>query len=350
MHPLNQAQPYPFEQWWIAAYSGEIGREILGRTILGLPVILFRTEAGQVSALSGVCPHRSYPLALGKLEADTVQCPYHGFTFDPSGRCVRVPSQASIPARSDLRRYPCVERGGLVWIWTGAAARADDGLIPPIEAMGLGNPEWVADVSPMVTIEGRYTLLIDNLLDLSHASFIHSDTIPGGGAIAAIPAEIVETEASLNVRRLGRGLPNNPLLRKQFPGHDGPVDQRFDAEYFGPNLIRTGGAIHSAGAAAPIGTQNFIHGITPATPTKVHYFVVTTRDFGIDNPELSAINLAMGDRIQPQDIAAIEAIERNLQVLPAPPSEASCRVDTGALKIRHRLAAQIAAELRSEAA
>jgi vanillate O-demethylase monooxygenase subunit len=52
----------------------------------------------------------------------------------------------------------------------------------------------------------------------------------------------------------------------------------------------------------------------------------------------------MGDRIQPQDIAAIEAIEAMLQSLPAPPKEVSCRADTGALKVRHRLARQIAAE------
>jgi vanillate O-demethylase monooxygenase subunit len=343
VHPLNQAEPYPSREWWIAAYADEVGRQILGRTILGQPLILFRTEAGEAAALSGVCPHRSYPLALATLAGDTVQCPYHGFTFAASGACVRVPSQSSIPARSELRLYPCVERGGLVWVWTGVEG-ADPDLIPPIEAMGLGRADWVADLSPMVTIEGRYTLLIDNLLDLSHASFIHADTIPGGGAIAAIPAEIVETPSSLNVRRVGRGLPANPLLRRQFPGHDGAVDQHFDAEYYGPNLIRTGGAIYPAGSEIPLGTQNFIHGITPAGPHKVHYFVVTTRDFGLDDPELSAINLAMGDRIQPQDIRAIEAIERNLQSLPAPPSEASCRVDTGALKVRHRLAAQIAAE------
>ena len=344
MHPFNHVQPYPFEQWWVGAYSGEVGAAILPRMILGAPLIFYRTQAGEPVALAGICSHRSFPLAGAKRAGDQVQCPYHGFTFASSGQCVRVPSQATVPARSALRRYPCVEKGGLVWVWTGDADRADPAMVPPIEAMGLGELGWIADVSPIVTIKCRYTLLIDNLLDLSHASFIHSDTIPGGEAIAAIPTEIVDGDESLNIRRIGRGLPANPLLRMQFPEHDGAVDQHFDAEYFGPNLIRTGGKVSRAEDGAPLGTQNFIHGITPAAPHQVHYFVITTRNFGADNPALSAFNLSMGDRIQPQDIAAIEAIEAMFQSLAAPPSEISCRADTGALKARHRLAAQIARE------
>jgi vanillate O-demethylase monooxygenase subunit len=342
MHPLNQPQPWPCEQWWIAASSGEVSQELLGRRILGELLILFRKSDGTPAALSGVCPHRSYPLTQGKLVDDTVQCPYHGFTFDAGGACVRVPSQASVPDRSRLRHYPAVERGGAVWVWTGNPDHADPDTIPDVLAMGMGAPGWASDVSPMVTIQGRYTLLIDNLMDLSHASFIHADTIPGADYIATIPAELHDGETSFTVRRVGH-IPPNPLLRKQFPDHTGGVEQRFDAEYFAPALIRTGGDIRSE-TGEYLGTQNFIHGITPETAHSVHYFVVTTRNFAIDDAGLSAGNLAMGDRIQPQDIAAIEAIEQNLESLPSAPHEVSCRADTGALKVRHRLARQIAGE------
>lgn len=344
MHPLNQSRPYPFNQWWIAAYASEVGREILGRSILGEQVILYRTEDGEAVALSGICPHRSFPLAQGILVGDAVQCPYHGFTFDGKGSCIRVPSQTNIPSKSHLRHYPSVERGGIIWIWTGDKELADADLIPPVESMGLDNKDWAADVSPMVTINGRYTLLIDNLLDLSHVSFIHSDTIPGGTFVAQIPTEIVETERSVNIQRIGRGIPPNPLLQAQFPDYHGAADQHFDAEYFGASFIRTGGDIYPAGGSVPLGTQNFIHGITPATAHSVHYFVITTRNFGIDNKVLSDGNLTMSDRIQPQDIAALEAVETTLQQMPMPPQETSCRADTGALKVRRRLAQQIAKE------
>lgn len=345
MHPLNQQRPWPREQWWIAAWSHEVSGDLLGRTILGEPLILYRTASGAPTALSGVCPHRSFPLAQGRLVGDAVQCPYHGFTFDAGGACIRVPSQPSVPDRSRLRHYPAVERGGAVWVWTGHPDGADPAAIPDVLAMGMGAPGWASDVSPMVTIRGRYTLLIDNLMDLSHASFIHAETIPGADYIATIPADMVEDEACFTVRRVGR-IPPNPLTCKQFPQHDGGVEQHFDAEYHAPALIRTGGSIRTE-AGKPLGTQNFIHGITPETAHSVHYFVVTTRDFAIEDAGLSAGNLAMGDSIQPQDIAAIEAVEATLQALAASPSEVSCRADTGALKVRHRLARQIAAEAQA---
>lgn len=344
MHPFKVEQPYPYQQWWIAAYGSEVKRELLGRKILGQSVILYRTENGEPVALSGICPHRSFPLELSKLVGDNVQCGYHGFTFDKKGACVLVPSQSGAPTNSSLREFPVVERGGLVWIWTGRREAADPTLIPDLEQMGLGTPGWATEEHPLVTIQGRYMLLIDNLLDLSHASFIHVDTIPGGDKVASIPVKLVETHNSLNVSRLGQNLPVNPLHKMQFPDFEGSVDQQFDAECFGPALIRTGGTIFVAGEGKELGTQNFVHGITPADPHNVHYFVITSRNFGLDNPALGHINRDMGTRIQPQDIQAIEAVERvlqsNLQV-----REVSARVDTGALKARHRIEQQIQAEM-----
>jgi len=347
MHPLKVEQPYPYEQWWVAAYSAEIGRTIAARTILGMPLILYRTEAGEAVALSGICPHRSFPLDQGCLVGDSVRCGYHGFTFAASGECVEVPSQSGVPTHSALRRYPVAERGDLIWIWTGSEETADPALLPDIEAMGPGNPGWTVEQHPPATIAARYTLLIDNLLDLSHASFIHSDTIPAGEKVAALPVELIETEKSLNVRRLGRNLPPNPFFRLMFPDHDGPIDQSFDAEYFGPHLIRTGGALHASATGERLGTQNYIHLITPETPTTLRYFVVTARDFGADNAALGRLHLDMGTRIQPQDQAAIEAIEKVLQTLAPHPREVSARVDTGALKVRKRLTDQIVAEQRA---
>lgn len=345
MHPLKVDQPYPMNHWWVAAYSDEVSRDILGRTLLGQRVILYRTEAGEAVALSGVCPHRSYPLDKGRLVGDAVECGYHGFTFDKGGACIKVPNQAGVPTNSAIRRYPIVERGELIWIWPGDAEAADPELIPDIEAIGLGVDDWKREPTPMVTIPGRYTLLIDNLMDLGHASFIHADTIPGGDQVAMLPVEIVETAKSINVQRVGRDMPGNPFMALRFPGHDGNFDQHFDAEYYGPGLIRTGGEVYATGNPEPLGTQNFIHLITPETPTSVHYWVVHSRNHGQDNQALSDLLPAMGGLIQPQDIDAISRVEQVLQSHDGPVREVSARVDTGALKIRHRLEAQIRSEI-----
>lgn len=79
----------------------------------------------------------------------------------------------------------------------------------------------------------------------------------------------------------------------------------------------------------------------PASPTGVHYFVNTTRNFGTDRPELGDLQPGMASRIEPGDIEAIEAIERVLQSGASLPREISARVDTGALKVRRRIEAQI---------
>ncbi len=351
MYPLNVPQPYPFEQWWIAAYGSEIGRTLLTRTILGRPVVFYRTEAGEPVALAGLCPHRLFPMARGCLIGDAVQCGYHGFTYDKTGRCIRIPSQDSVPPNFAIRRYPVAERGGLVWIWTGDAGTADPTRLPHLESMGPGSSDWAVEYHPLVTIRGRYQLLIDNLLDLSHISFIHATTIPGGGAVVRIPPQISDTPVSYNIERIGRQLPGNPHMQLLFPGYSGPVDHHFDAEYFGPNLIRTGGAILASAAAPsaeahPLGITNFIHGITPESPTSVHYFVMTTRNFRLKDQTLSAANLAMGALIQPQDLEAIEAIEVNVPQFASTRRELSCMADAGAIQVRRRLAAQIRAELK----
>lgn len=349
MYPLSVDQPYPREQWWVAAYSSEVGRDLLARDILGEPVILYRTEGGEAVALAGICPHRAFPLSKGCLVGDAVQCGYHGFQFGADGSCRHVPSQTGVPQNARLRAYPLFEQAGLIWLWTGTPGRADPGLVPDLHSLGLGRGDWAVEQHPLATVAARYTLLIENLLDLSHVTFIHHSTIPAGEKVAAIPVDVIETEASLTIQRRGENLPLNPLLATQFPGQLGPFHQHFDAEYLGPCLIRTGGAMYDAASGKLLGVQNYLHLLTPAGPSRLHYFVNTARSFGIDRPELGDMQVAMGARIQPEDIEAIEAIERVLQSGATLPREISARVDTGALKVRRRLEMQIRSESQTVA-
>jgi phenylpropionate dioxygenase-like ring-hydroxylating dioxygenase large terminal subunit len=346
MTPSAEPQPYPRRQWWMAAYSHEVTRALFGTTVLGEKIVLYRTEAGSVVALSGLCPHRMFPLDLSRVVGDTVQCGYHGFRFDPTGRCVEVPSQPE-PSPAVLKSYPVIEQGGAVWLWTGEPELADPKRLPDLGAMGLGQAGWGVEHHPRSLLKGRYTLLIDNLLDLSHASFLHEHTIPKAEAVARVPHELIATEQSLNLRRLGCGIPPNPFFKLLFPAHEGSVDQSFDAEYLCPALIRTGGTLYDSASGQPLGTLNFIHAITPETPTSVHYFVMTARNFRTDDPAITALNLKMGQAIQPQDTLAIEAIEAVLSSALPRPVEVSVKADVGAIQVRRRLEAQIRAEAAS---
>jgi Vanillate O-demethylase oxygenase C-terminal domain/Rieske [2Fe-2S] domain len=288
-----------------------------------------------------------FPLVNGRLEGDILQCGYHGFSFDRTGRCTQVPSQPDTPPHFAVRRYPVVEHGNLIWIWTGIAPPPRPPAIADFEAIGLGNSAWAVEQHTMSTIKARHQLLVDNLLDLSHISFVHSASIVGGGAVARIPCEIIEGETSLNVSRLGKGIPHNPLLKFLFPDHAGPVDQEFDTEFFGPHLIRTGGAIFGAGPDGPrqkLGTRNFLHAMTPETPSSVHYFVMTARDFRLTDVAIARSNLEMGLKIQSEDKAILESIEVNVDRFADTRRELSAAADAGAIRVRRRMAAQIRAE------
>lgn len=105
-----------FDKWYVAAYSDDVGRSILARTLLGRKMMLNQTEAGEVVALDDRCAHLSYPLPSGELDGDTVVCGYHGFRYSAAGDCIEVPSMAKCPKSIGVKNYEVAERGPLVWI------------------------------------------------------------------------------------------------------------------------------------------------------------------------------------------------------------------------------------------
>jgi len=78
--------------WYVCAQAREVEHAPLGRRILNTPILLYRSSAGKVVALHDVCPHRYMPLSKGRLVGDNIRCTYHGSLFDPSGKCVEIPS------------------------------------------------------------------------------------------------------------------------------------------------------------------------------------------------------------------------------------------------------------------
>jgi phenylpropionate dioxygenase-like ring-hydroxylating dioxygenase large terminal subunit len=174
----------------------EVGRQPLGRIMLNEPVVLFRTEKGAVVALEDRCIHRRFPLHKGTLIGDTLQCGYHGLVFDCSGNCIRVPGQAQIPKAAAIRSYPLVERWGWVWIWMGDAAVAD--RTPLTDFHWLEDPECGAKAERLY-IKSDYRLILDNLLDLSHLTFVHPATIASAANVeeAHVKNDLADNSATI---------------------------------------------------------------------------------------------------------------------------------------------------------
>src|ERR1700736_5971695 len=113
---------YLHNAWYVAAWSDDLADgQLLARTILKEPVVLYRKADGHVAALQDRCPHRFAPLSMGKIvHGDCLQCPYHGLEFDASGACTLNPhGTKNIPPRARVRSYPVTEKHKAIWIWMG---------------------------------------------------------------------------------------------------------------------------------------------------------------------------------------------------------------------------------------
>lgn len=184
--------------WYVAALSGDIDRALKPLRILGENVVFYRTKSGRPVALEDACPHRKLPLSKGSLRGDEVECGYHGLTFNSTGKCVAAPTQDRIPPSALVRSYPVTDKWGLVWIWMGNPALADETKILNIE--NYDNPEWKITAGDALTCKCHYLYLTDNLLDPSHVAWVHSTSFAAPGTDIT-PLEMQETDDGLIVSR-----------------------------------------------------------------------------------------------------------------------------------------------------
>lgn len=348
MYPFGGNQTYPRNRWYIAGFSHEISQTPIERRLLDTPVALYRTGDGRAVAMYGLCPHRYFPLALGKVEGDALVCGYHGFTFASSGKCVRIPSQ-NAGAGFVQPTYPLEERGFLVWIWMGDRALADPALIPPYADFGLDQPGWVTSGGERLELRARCQLLIDNLMDLTHLPFIHHQ-IPGGADLLRSQDRFSERDRSLRLTQVMKHAwsPWHTALYGDENKVEGDVVSHGVTDFYGPELIRTSGpmALRSAddADAGYLGEVYFLHGITPETATSTHYWSFQTRNVRTDDEGFSKELSEVDGFVRSQDVIAIEAVEARVDQAAAVQRELLARTDRAAMMVRDRIRAMIAAE------
>ena len=346
MYPFKSDAMFVRDRWYIAGFSTEISRDPIERTLLGLPVALYRKENGDPVAIYGLCPHRYFPLAKGKLKGDAIVCGYHGFTFAADGKCIDVPSQGTGTGFCQPT-YPIVERGPLCWIWMGAADRCDPALIPPYDDFGLNKPGWRYSSANYFHLKARYPILIDNLMDLTHLPYVHHH-IGGGEAMKNPPIIEEQRERSYRVSRTGK-VPFTDFHERLFgiaARFGGLSDFLSLTDFYGPELIRTSLpitlSIDSHDTVPPeLGALYILHGITPETEKSTHYFGFSTRSFRLDSPELDAFQYASDCKIRQQDVDALEAVEARLDIAVTRQHELLVRSDGPAMKVRKMIQAMI---------
>ncbi|RAY11007.1 aromatic ring-hydroxylating dioxygenase subunit alpha [Actinomadura craniellae] len=328
-------------QWYVAAYGEEVGDGLLARTICGEPVVLYRTSAGAAVALADRCVHRRFPLSASHREGDRIVCGYHGFTYDPDGSCVAVPGQTRIPRTARVPAYPVVEQDSLVWLWIGDAGSADPAAIP--RAPWLDSPGYTT-VRGMEPLAARYELLVDNLLDLSHETYLHAGYI-GTPEVAQTPitTEVDEDAAVVHVRRRMKDVECPPFYAES-TGITGRIDRWQDIEYHPPCLYLLHSRIAPTGVEpGPDGDDSgachaeIVYAITPETETTTHDFWMVARDFALDDADVSRFLAESNRTVVLQDVTALNLLERVIAAEPPGYQELSINIDTGGLAARRLL-------------
>ena len=343
---------YATNLWYAALWAEDLADEAMqSRTICEEPIVFFRGPGNQAVALEDRCAHRFIPLSMGQLcdGAASVECPYHGLRFGIDGACVLNPhGSGRIPATLAVRSYPVVERHTMLWIWMGSD-EADPDLIPDFSYLDPGSP-GVLSKRDWLEMDVDYQLVIDNLLDLSHAAFLHRGVL-GDPSTLECDIDISSTETSVTVTRTRSAVTPAKLFDLMFRNDGNDVDTWSIMRWDAPSCLRHEAGVCPPGAGREDGiTVTGTHLVTPSSKGKCTYHVAAVRigeSAGSDDAEISEqLSALRRYAFDEQDRPILEAQQRAYDLAGGPDSlrPVMLSIDAAPLRARRVLAKIIATE------
>lgn len=209
--------PYP-RGWFRALFSSELDRgEVKRLELFGRELVAFRTESGEACITDPHCPHLGAHLGHGgRVEGDSIRCPFHHWEFGADGVCTKIPYARRIPPKAKLSKWPTVERNGMVMIWHDASGAEPDFEVPQLPE--LVDPDWLpVEVEPW-KVRASWLDMNENCVDGAHFVFIHGTD--------RIPETTAEMKGHVHVAK--------SIFEMQAPG--GPVDASLVTTDYGPGL------------------------------------------------------------------------------------------------------------------
>jgi len=266
--------------------------------MLGVRLVAFRDEEGAAHVLADTCIHRGGSLSGGKVIGSSVQCPYHGWEFDGTGKCTKIPSMegTKTPGRAKVDAYPVQEKYGIVFAFLGDLPEDER---PPMQAVNELDQEGWAFSGPVVfEIEGYYQRSMENGLDPVHNEFVH----PAQGAPRLDENQLTIEESEWGGKFIARF---GDLMDAE--SHDQVVDRAETGNlsagswHTGPNHMVT--EIHIPGGFSFI--QYFYE--APISKTRTRIFFVNMRNNALDSAQDDFFNdsfmkVAHEDRVVIEDL------------------------------------------------
>jgi phenylpropionate dioxygenase-like ring-hydroxylating dioxygenase large terminal subunit len=196
MELLGNADPALRHAWHPIGIAAHISEEVASQSrpfstrVAGQSWAVLKL-GGEWRAFPDRCPHRRVKLSQGHIDGDELECGYHGWRFDASGACTRVPALGAdaVPPRGMAveKAYGVTERYG--WLWLAPAA-------PIVELPyfpEFDNPEFSWGLLPPVPTTASAGVVADNFFDVAHFSYLHARTF---GISVPVTVENYETARS----------------------------------------------------------------------------------------------------------------------------------------------------------
>jgi phenylpropionate dioxygenase-like ring-hydroxylating dioxygenase large terminal subunit len=213
-------------------------------TLLGENIVLFLDAHGQPAALRDRCCHRTARLSKGRCIDGTLQCGYHGWTYNAAGRVIRIPQyepERAIPADYCTPAYLCVAKYGYAWV------ALEEPIAPIVDVPEFDDPAFRTIFQFYERWATSPLRALENSFDNAHFSFVHRATF----GVAAQPKpsryELVQRDggfhaetviAAANPAAFHRvsGTREPITLRHMRNAYHLPFSRRLDIEY--PSGIR----------------------------------------------------------------------------------------------------------------
>lgn len=241
-------------QWYAVLDSNQLkSNKLLGVTRLNEKLVFWRDEKNQVNCIFDKCCHRGASLSRGKIENGHVQCPFHGFQYDSSGKVRLIPAngrQAKVTDNYRVNSYTVKEAYGFIWLWYSH----DKDNIPEIPFFNdLKSGFSYGGFSETWPV--HYTRAIENQLDVVHLPFVHATTI-GKGEKTLVNGPVIKWNENLmtfyvkNEKDIGQ-TPEKPRAIEDY-------EKLFHLQFQMPNIWQNviSDKVRIMAAFAPIDEEN----------------------------------------------------------------------------------------------
>lgn len=193
------------QYWYPVCLSKALERKPLKVTLLGIPLVVFRTEDGRTGALLDRCAHRNVPLSKGTVRGSCLECCYHGWRFDTSGACQKIPGLLG-PIDSRSRRvqaFATRDQDGLVWVY------ATPDVEPEVEPYRFPHLDDSRYTHALRTVDAEASVhaTVENALDVPHTAFLHKGLFRGAGRTNEITAQVTRYHDRVQAEYIGEPRP-----------------------------------------------------------------------------------------------------------------------------------------------